>query len=206
MPQELVLDIVSAGRAIGQPHARHHRRSKWHSRHSHNEDELESEEDSEEPASTEAGQSNGLNEHSHDELEDAEDEDDDFGNEEIMDDDSEPRSDHFSQDSPTGRKRSLQLEKRQTMASKAPPSTSRNILSESATYGTRMSLKFINMLIWLPTDLTLGLSKGFHNVPKFYHDPMVKPTPKVKNIRSGFRAAGKVCSILAVSELLDIDF
>lgn len=68
----------------------------------------------------------------------------------------------------------------------------RSHFSEIAHFGGRVSKKFINLVMWLPTDLTLSLSKGFHNLPRLYHDPMVKSTPKVIGIQSGFRAAGQV--------------
>ncbi|KAF7712056.1 Sterol 3-beta-glucosyltransferase [Penicillium ucsense] len=84
-----------------------------------------------------------------------------------------------------------ELHKTMTMASAYQPSRSHNIMYEIASFGGKMSLKFVNLLIWLPTDLTISLSKGFHNAPKLWHDPMVRSTPKVDDIQSGFRAAGQ---------------
>ncbi|KAI2785971.1 Sterol 3-beta-glucosyltransferase UGT80B1 [Penicillium oxalicum] len=86
---------------------------------------------------------------------------------------------------------SIKLQRTATMASVNTTSKSHNILYEIASLGGKMSLKFVNLLIWLPTDLTLSLSKGFHNAPKLWHDPMVRSTPKVHDIQSGFKAAGK---------------
>eukprot|EP00136_Aspergillus_niger_P006113 XP_001397020.2 UDP-glucose,sterol transferase [Aspergillus niger CBS 513.88] len=48
----------------------------------------------------------------------------------------------------------------------------------------------LNWLLLLPTDLTLSLTKGFHNAPKLYHDTLVEESPRVLGVRSGFRAAG----------------
>ena len=90
------------------------------------------------------------------------------------------------------RRRSLQLEKQQTMSSEIAPPKPHTVLSEAANLSSKMSKKFVNLLIWLPTDLTLSLSKGFHNAPKLYHDPMVKADPKVVGLRSGSSVAGKV--------------
>ncbi|KAF3020893.1 hypothetical protein E8E15_008711 [Penicillium rubens] len=64
------------------------------------------------------------------------------------------------------------------------------VIYEIRTHGSRMSKKFLKNILWLPTDLALSLSKGFHNAPMLYHDPMVKEMPKVISFRSGLEAAG----------------
>lgn len=56
--------------------------------------------------------------------------------------------------------------------------------------------------IMVPGDVTLSLSRGFHNAPKLYHDSMIETFPKVIGIRSGFRAAGKV-NITPTSSCVD---
>lgn len=109
-------------------------------------------------------------------------------------DDVEAHLDRLSSQSEVDRRRSLQLEKSETMSSEVAPSKTLNAFSEIMHYGGKVSKRFVNLVIWLPTDLSLSLSKGFHNAPKLYHDPMVQATPKVIGIRSGFRAAGKVFS------------
>jgi hypothetical protein len=43
-----------------------------------------------------------------------------------------------------------------------------------------------------PMDVTMGLSKGFHNLPKAYGDETVRRQDKVTGIQSGLRVAGKV--------------
>ncbi|PYH76778.1 UDP-glucose,sterol transferase [Aspergillus uvarum CBS 121591] len=53
-----------------------------------------------------------------------------------------------------------------------------------------MAKHILNWAIMIPTDVTLSLSKGFHNAPKLYRDSTVEKTPKVLGVRSGFRAAG----------------
>lgn len=57
----------------------------------------------------------------------------------------------------------------------------------------------LDIAIWLPHDLTLSLSKGFHNLPKMYHDRTVRDTPRVLGLRGGFRAAGTVSLSLFLS-------
>ncbi|KAJ5475205.1 Sterol 3-beta-glucosyltransferase UGT80B1 [Penicillium diatomitis] len=94
-----------------------------------------------------------------------------------------------------------ELHKTTTVASEYQPSRSHNIMYEIASFGGKMSLKFVNLLIWLPTDLTISLSKGFHNAPKLWHDPMVRSTPKVDDIQSGFRAAGQVSQTWKSTEM-----
>lgn len=65
-------------------------------------------------------------------------------------------------------------------------------LSEARYHAVKCAKYALNFMLVLPTDLTLSLSKGFHNAPKLYHDDTVKPIPKAMGIKSGFRAAGKV--------------
>lgn len=66
------------------------------------------------------------------------------------------------------------------------------VLTETGYHGKRFGKRLLNWLITIPTDVTLSLSKGFHNAPKLYHDRTVAETPTVMGVRSGFRAAGKV--------------
>jgi hypothetical protein len=88
------------------------------------------------------------------------------------------------------RTRSAQLEKTQTMS--CAGSKRGTAFTEMHSHGKRMSMKLLKTAIWLPTDLTLSLSKGFHNAPRLYHDRMVKSTPKIIGFRSGVKAAGTV--------------
>ncbi|OJJ45897.1 hypothetical protein ASPZODRAFT_98895 [Penicilliopsis zonata CBS 506.65] len=54
----------------------------------------------------------------------------------------------------------------------------------------RWSKQMLDVLIVPPMDVTLTLSRGFHNMPRLYHDRTVKPTPKVTDVRTGLQAAG----------------
>lgn len=69
-------------------------------------------------------------------------------------------------------------------------------LSDAGYRAGQCAKHVIDWAIMLPGDITLSLSKGFHNAPKLYNDRMVKGFPKVMGIRSGFRAAGSVSSSL----------
>jgi hypothetical protein len=59
-------------------------------------------------------------------------------------------------------------------------------------YGTGKGIsKISGSLLKSPMDLLLGVSKGFHNMPKLYGEE-VRQTDRVTGIKSGFRVAGKV--------------
>ncbi|KAI9369654.1 hypothetical protein BJX61DRAFT_549434 [Aspergillus egyptiacus] len=66
----------------------------------------------------------------------------------------------------------------------------RGILTDARYHVTRTGQHILDWALLLPTDLTLSFSKGFHNAPKLYHDPMVRETPTVRGMRGGLRAAG----------------
>lgn len=61
-------------------------------------------------------------------------------------------------------------------------------------YGTGKGIsKISGSLLKSPMDLLLGVSKGFHNMPKLYGEE-VRQTDRVTGIKSGLRVAGKVSS------------
>ncbi|KAF9893344.1 hypothetical protein FE257_011776 [Aspergillus nanangensis] len=64
-------------------------------------------------------------------------------------------------------------------------------LSETGYHAGKFAKQVLDWVLFIPTDLTLSLTKGFHNAPKLYHDTTVVDTPKVRGVRSGFRAAGQ---------------
>ncbi|KAL2785872.1 hypothetical protein BJX66DRAFT_48580 [Aspergillus keveii] len=66
----------------------------------------------------------------------------------------------------------------------------REVLTDARYHVTRAGKHLLNWVLLIPTDLTLSFSKGFHNAPKLYHDPMVQETPTVRGVRGGLRAAG----------------
>ncbi|RHZ49379.1 putative UDP-glucose,sterol transferase [Aspergillus thermomutatus] len=65
------------------------------------------------------------------------------------------------------------------------------VLAETGYHSKRFGKRLLNWVITIPTDVTLTLSKGFHNAPKLYHDSTVAEIPTVMGLRGGFRAAGK---------------
>lgn len=186
-PREILLDFVSAARAVGHPHEHFNRHAACQAAiscpdHPSREDSIESEE----------GQ-----------VEDDEEEDDEVLNEESMqrdfaEEDNETYVNGSTRSSSIERKRNLQHEKAKTMSSSMTPSKSQkgNILYEASFHGIEMSKKFLRLIILLPTDVSLSMARGFHNAPKLYHDPTVNDVPQVISIQSGFRAAGKVISAI----------
>ncbi|KAJ5771840.1 CAZyme family GT1 [Penicillium odoratum] len=93
----------------------------------------------------------------------------------------------------TERTRNLQLEKAKTMSSSMTPSEppKYSALNEAAFQGKKASKKMLKLVIWLPTNLSLSMARGFHNAPRLYNDTTVNDVPQVMGLRSGFRAAGK---------------
>jgi hypothetical protein len=60
-------------------------------------------------------------------------------------------------------------------------------------FGTGKGLsKIVGAGLKSPMDLLLGVSKGFHNMPKLYGEE-VRETGRVTGMKSGLRTAGKVC-------------
>lgn len=49
----------------------------------------------------------------------------------------------------------------------------------------------VGMGVRTPMNFCLGLAKGFRNLPRLYHDDMVRPMEKVTDFRSGVKVAGK---------------
>jgi hypothetical protein len=70
--------------------------------------------------------------------------------------------------------------------------TAKQALSDTWFRTTKIAKHAIIYTLILPTDMTLSLSKGFHNAPKLYGDTTVEPIPSFTGIKTGFRAAGTV--------------
>lgn len=68
-------------------------------------------------------------------------------------------------------------------------SKGRTLIANTSYTGRRV----LNWIVELPMGLTLGLSQGFHEVPRWYHDRTVRETPQVRGFWSGIDAAKKVC-------------
>jgi hypothetical protein len=191
-PRGIVRDLVSAGRAIRQPHEHFDRRAACQAAltsldPSSPEDSIESEEIQIENEGRQLQVEN-------DEREDREIREDESTQEDTADEDNENHVNDIARIRSMERKRNLQLEKAKTMSSSMTPSKPPKfaILHEAALHGSKMSKKLLKVVIWLPTDLSLSMARGFHNAPKLYHDSTVNDVPQVVSLRSGFKVAGKV--------------
>ncbi|KAJ6029290.1 CAZyme family GT1 [Penicillium canescens] len=191
-PREIVRDLVSAARAIRQPHEHFDRQAACRAAissldQSSPEDSIESEEIQVENDDRQLQVEN-------DELEDNEIREEGSTQEDTADEDNENHVNDIARIRSMERKRNLQLEKAKTMSSSMTPSKPPKfpVLHEVALHGSKMSKKLLKIIILLPTDLSLSMARGFHNAPKLYHDSTVTDAPQVVSLRSGFRAAGKV--------------
>lgn len=111
-----------------------------------------------------------------------------------------PNAEHSAQEDTQGQPENPEIndvirqQTRTTGSSRAREYSSRRAeaLSDAGYRAGQWAKHVIDWAIMVPGDVTLSLSRGFHNAPKLYHDSMVETFPKVIGIRSGFRAAGKV--------------
>lgn len=182
IPLEMVRDLESTGKTLNNPYKLFTSHSKSHVGKSHHGVELESknkQKNGKRPRRR--SRPNVQNEYYQE-----------SGHERITNEDDEANIDDLHDNRGVERKCSLQPENLQTMSGGIEQVKRHSLFREAACKGNRMSKRFINIVLFLPTDLTLTLSKGFHNAPKLYNDPMVKPRPKVHGVRSGFRAAATV--------------
>ncbi|PTB34733.1 uncharacterized protein TrAFT101_006377 [Trichoderma asperellum] len=85
----------------------------------------------------------------------------------------------------------LAMKEGQRMTYDKVVSQAKDVLSETRYHAIKSAKYALNFVLVLPTNLTLSLSRGFHNAPRLYHDDTVHSIPKVMEIKSGLRAAGK---------------
>lgn len=64
---------------------------------------------------------------------------------------------------------------------------------ETAINSTRAAGKILNVGMRAPTIFTMAVARGFHNAPLLYGDDTVREPHRVTGIKSGFKAATKVC-------------
>lgn len=72
-----------------------------------------------------------------------------------------------------------------------PPAKDRNLLRQSGVHTSRGFGRFAKTTIQIPMDISVGLTRGFHNFPKLWGDDTVRPQHQVNDFKSGARAAGK---------------
>lgn len=85
--------------------------------------------------------------------------------------------------------------------------TAKSMIAKTSYATSRLSKKTAKAIVSPLADLTVSLSKGFHNAPKYYHDTTVRKLPRVVGVKSGFEAAGNVSIffVLPVSRKVSTD-
>ena len=77
-----------------------------------------------------------------------------------------------------------------------------NHFSVSAALGTGKGVsRIIGTGLKAPMDFSLGLARGFHNLPRLYGDDTVRPLDPIDSFQSGMKTVGKVCTAVQVSTL-----
>ncbi|KAI9167841.1 Sterol 3-beta-glucosyltransferase UGT80B1 [Paramyrothecium foliicola] len=51
--------------------------------------------------------------------------------------------------------------------------------------------RIVRAAVQSPVDISVGITKGFHNAPKLWGDETVRPQEQVNDMKSGFKAIGK---------------
>ncbi|RFU23976.1 hypothetical protein B7463_g12364, partial [Scytalidium lignicola] len=51
--------------------------------------------------------------------------------------------------------------------------------------------RFVRTFVQIPMEISVGLTKGFHNLPKLWGDDTVRPQEQISDFKSGAMAAGK---------------
>lgn len=199
VPYDIVSDFVTAGRAINHTRSRSNPSSgfSWRKTRRSQDSDLDSEDEQQqyhEPAEYHGpAQCRGLGRPNDD------------GNDGVSLDTNDNEEDNVRHNkmnhdlpaSATGQRQGIPINQEELLCY-LESRKGHGVIYEIRTHSSRMSKKFLKSILWLPTDLTLSLSKGFHNAPMLYHDEMVKELPKVIGFRSGLAAAGTVCHLSSV--------
>ncbi|KAF7167165.1 hypothetical protein CNMCM5623_000572 [Aspergillus felis] len=65
-----------------------------------------------------------------------------------------------------------------------------------------LALRVLDIIVIPPMDISLTLSRGFHNVSLVFHDNTVRDTPRVTGMRTGLKAAGTLSTTLTIMQEL----
>ncbi|KAJ5424549.1 UDP-glucuronosyl/UDP-glucosyltransferase [Penicillium cf. griseofulvum] len=203
VPYDIFSDFVTAGRAIGHSRSqsnpsrrfsrRRHRRSEESDVNSVEEQYHDAAEYREPAEYHGPNQCQGLGRSNDDDNDDSDDVDDGISldtNDNATDNVRHNKMNHNLPASAAGQRQGMLPCDQTELLSYLESPTGKGVIHEIRTHGSRMSKKLLKSILWLPTDLTLSMAKGFHNAPRMYNDPMIKETPTVLGFRSGLQAAG----------------
>jgi hypothetical protein len=71
------------------------------------------------------------------------------------------------------------------------PSISNDMLRLDNAHASKGFGRMVKAVFDSPMDMSVEITKGFHNTPKLWGDDTVRPQPQVKDMKSGFQAIGK---------------
>ncbi|KAH8593081.1 putative glucosyl/glucuronosyl transferase [Bisporella sp. PMI_857] len=66
-----------------------------------------------------------------------------------------------------------------------------DILRPTGVHTSKGAGRFIRTFVQIPMEISVGLTKGFHNLPKLWGDDTVRPQEQISDFKSGAIAAGK---------------
>jgi hypothetical protein len=81
------------------------------------------------------------------------------------------------------------IQERQSL--KSASGKSFDVLQSSGIHLSKGGGRFVRTFVQIPVDISVGLTKGFHNFPKLWGDETVRRQEKISGVKSGFVAAGK---------------
>jgi hypothetical protein len=68
---------------------------------------------------------------------------------------------------------------------------SNDMMRQTGAHSSKGAGRFAKALVQSPMELSVSITKGFHNIPKLYGDDTVRPQQRVSDLKSGFKAVGK---------------
>lgn len=66
-----------------------------------------------------------------------------------------------------------------------------DMLRQSAAHSSKGFGRLVKTAVLAPMEISVGITKGFHNLPKAWGDDTVRPHEPVTGLKSGFQAVGK---------------
>lgn len=70
-------------------------------------------------------------------------------------------------------------------------SQKRDVMRQTSAHSSKGFGHFMKSFVETPMDISVGLTKGFHNMPKLWGDDTVRPHDRIGDFRSGAKAAGR---------------
>lgn len=80
---------------------------------------------------------------------------------------------------------------RQSSSSRGGTTEDRDMLSQTGPHRSQGAGRFTKALVQSPMELSVSITKGFHNMPKLWGDETVRPQERVSDFKSGMRAMGR---------------